>query len=107
MRIGKLRYRILIEERTSEPDGIGGSSVIWSELATVWASLRTQTGTEDETAGAIQSKVRYTWTIRKLDTVKPDMRVTWQGKQMNIVNVIPDGVEYTKLECVEIGDGGA
>lgn len=101
-----MRYRILIEERTSEPDGIGGSSVIWSELATVWASLRTQTGTESETGEAIQSKARYTWIIRKLDTVKPDMRITWNNKQMNIVSVIPYDYRYLQLECVEIGDGG-
>ncbi len=104
MRIGELRYRILIEQRATELDGIGGSSVVWSELATVWASMEAERGVEDETAGTIKSRVKYTFRIRRLDTVEPDMRVTWRNTMMNIITVSPDGVGYTRLECVEEGE---
>ncbi|MEN6370932.1 MAG: phage head closure protein [Armatimonadota bacterium] len=104
MRIGELRYRILIEQRATELDGIGGSSDVWSELATVWASMKADRGVEDETAGAIKSRVKFTFRIRRLDTVEPDMRVTWNSKVMDIITASPDGVGYTRLECVEAGE---
>lgn len=99
MRIGDLRYRVRIQERTLVDDGAGVPLESWSDLATVWANVQAPSGTEGPAGTETTSEVRYIVTIRDRSDVKPEMRVVWNGQPMRIVALLPAGPGRLKLEC--------
>lgn len=42
-RIGPMRHRVQIQDRTETPDGFGGVSYTWATAATVWADMKHKT----------------------------------------------------------------
>jgi SPP1 family predicted phage head-tail adaptor len=106
MRIGTLRERITIYSRESLPTESGGSSVSWVPQAEVWANVSAESGSELEATGRIQSQARYTITIRNRTDLKPDMRVVWRSRMLNIITILQQPPDTTLLKCEELGDAG-
>ena len=88
MRIGPLRNRIVIEEKSATQDAEGGEVVTWATFATVWASMQSITGREFFAAAQINSSVTVKFGIRWLDGVTPAMRISFDSKLYNIVAVL-------------------
>lgn len=107
MRIGTMRYRITLRQRTAVEDGAGGQTVTWSDLGSVWADIQsTGAGKESTVGGEIQSQVSYRVIIRTRGDVDPGQRIVWGRKALNIVAVAPLGPDRLLLTCEEIGDAG-
>ena len=86
--IGELDQRITLQNLTDTPDGIGGVTRAWSDVATVWARVKPQTGREAMAEGRMAATMLTKFTIRTR-AVDETMRIVWGGVQYNI-RQIPD-----------------
>lgn len=105
-RTGQLRHRITILEYSSEPDGKGGVTSTWAQVATVWALIVPTGGAEAVTGGTIQSQVRYRIIVRDNAQIHPRQRIEWRSKVMDIRAVQPVEPGFLQLEAEEISDAG-
>ena len=102
-RIATRRYRLTLQQPLETADDIGGVSVTWSDVATLWAEVRPKTGREglwaDMPAGRLASLI----VIRHRVGVRPDMRFTDGARIFDIRAVFdPDGRRrFLHCLCVE------
>ncbi|MDO8423580.1 MAG: phage head closure protein [Parvibaculum sp.] len=90
--VGQLRERVVIEKPTRVGDGTGGESLSWAVLGTVWAEVRSRTGTEVTLGERDEARSRFTVTMRHRDDVSADMRLVWRAQVLNIRSLRdPDG----------------
>ena len=87
-RIGRMDRRITIIEK----DITDGSSnedylVSWSEFATVWARKEDLRGKEVVMADKVQFMYLTSWSIRKIEGLKPNMRIVYNGQVYEIVQI--------------------
>lgn len=87
-RIGRMDRRITIIEK----DITDGSSnedylVSWSEFKTVWARKEDLRGKEVVMADKVQFMYLTSWSIRKIEGLKADMRVVYKGQVYEIVQI--------------------
>lgn len=88
MRIGKLRYRITIEQ-SSETQTVGEPVRTWTTFATVWADYEDLGGSEVSAGGQDQFATgQRRWEIRYLTGVSPRMRVNDGTRTWDIDRVI-------------------
>lgn len=101
MEAGKLNRRLRIEQRGEATDE--GGSVIdgWTEVATVWANVRTLNGREFAVGGGQASQVTASIRIRYRTDLTAGMRAICDGIVFNIVAVLPDVArrEHVDLAC--------
>lgn len=88
MRIGRLRHRVTIEQKSVTRSAIGEEVVSWVAFATVWAEVAPLRGREFFAAQQTQSSVDYKVTMRYLAGVTREMRIVWDGLPLDIVSVI-------------------
>ena len=97
MRAGKLRHRLLIEQKTSgspQRSGTGASALAWTTLLTVWGSLEVLSGRRLEAAQAtwpeatVEAKVRYRSEVLDADTAGTPMRISFGGRYYPIGKVL-------------------
>lgn len=107
MQAGKLRQRVTIEQSTETRDAFGATVPSWGALATVWAEVLPKVGGTGEAfaeeAARERTRQGYTINLRYRSDVTTKMRVTWQGKILDIESAAdPDGRRRAlKLECQE------
>lgn len=108
MRIGTLNREISLERGTETQDSDGGTVVTWSPIATVWASIRHQSGMETVRTEMPVSVVKASIRIRFREDLDATCRALHGGKTYDIKAVLPDlvGREYVDLSCeVGMNDG--
>ena len=112
-RLGRMRERLAILQRTATTDTQGGRAVVWSTLDSVAAELLPLQTTERLQAQAIQAQVDSRFRIRTRGDVTPDMRAQWRPswlalatpKTLEIHGVLPDPEApsaFLLLECAEV-----
>lgn len=105
---GALNQRLTILQRSATVDAAGQPLDTWTELATVWADVRTPSGMQGATA-AISSRegamAAYSARIRYRADVTTAMRASVGAQLFDIVNVLYDfaGQEYVDLVLVAGG----
>lgn len=87
MRGGDLDRRITLQEEQTTPDGGGGVSVDWIDVATLWASMRQESGREYLAGGAISAERRVIFRLRWRAGVTPQMRIIHGGGSFDIKEV--------------------
>lgn len=101
---GKLRHRIVIEQRTSTQDTFGDITESWSTFATVWAAIEPLSVRDFIASAQVQAGVTARVTIRALTGLLPSMRINYRSKIYNIAGILPDkdsGLEYVTLAVSE------
>lgn len=78
----------------------------WQPLAAVWAGMQAGAGDESEVGAAVQSRAKYTFVIRSRSDVRPDQRVVWKGRTLNIIAASVVDQSKMSLECEEVADDG-
>lgn len=105
MAAGKLRERVTLQAETQTPDGAGGYSLGWSDVATVWASVKPMRGKESLESMQVRDVQPYEVMIRynSAVTVTPKHRLSWNGKLLNIRSVVNRDMrdKYLMLHCEE------
>lgn len=80
MKIGDMRNRLALERETSTPDGMGGQTVTWLTVATVWAAIWPLKTVERMAAMKIEGELTHRIRIRYRENVTGSMRGTCKGK---------------------------
>ena len=88
MKAGDLRHRITIQQRTLTPDGLGGHTETWSELATVWAAVWPVSAKERIAGSQVQAETTHRVRIRYLEGVLPQMRILFGSRLFEIDSII-------------------
>lgn len=96
---GVLNRRVTIQQLVAGVDPIGQPTDVWTDLATVFASIKTPTGSSAIHGGADIAINRMSVRIRYRDDVTEGMRMLYKGDILNIEAVLPDtmGKIYTDV----------
>lgn len=104
MRIGDLNKFITIQQQTKAPDGMGGFTATWADVATsvpaaIWPISANETVQAMATGMTITHRIR----IRYRAVFKPVWRLSWANRYFNIVSVIDPNMDhrYLDLMCKE------
>lgn len=89
--IGTLDQRARLLARTTSPDGGGGASLSWTELAEIWIAVETASGGEDFGASRLESRTRYRVTARRRDDVTAGTRLQTSTHLLSVLAVLDDG----------------
>jgi SPP1 family predicted phage head-tail adaptor len=99
--IGPLDQRARLLARTAAPDGGGGTSVSWTELAEIWIALEVTSGSQDAAANRLESRARYRLTLRRRADVAAGMRLETAAHLLVVLAVLDDGprTQFMILLC--------
>lgn len=88
MRIGWLRHRVILQEKSTARNDYGEPIKTWSTLATVWGSVEPLRGAEYR-EGRIQAQaVTHRIRIRHYSGLSPENRVQHSDRTFEIESVI-------------------
>ena len=84
---GSLRSELALQANTPVPDGMGGHTENWNEIATVFARIEPVSATSVFGPGQTVEAVTHRITIRWRNGVAAGMRFARQGRNFDIVTV--------------------
>lgn len=101
---GKLNERITIQAFTRIPDGGGGYTEAWANIAstpTVWAEVIAKAGKEGLVSDRITATMVTLFRIRNRDDLDETMRIVWRGSNYNIRGIRREGHQpgYLTIEA--------
>lgn len=67
----RIRRRLVLETQVAAPDGLGGRSLTWAALGTVWADMAPARGRADKVAERTASRQPWRITVRGAPTGSP------------------------------------
>lgn len=85
--IGALRHRLIIERSVRTPDGGGGVSENWVQLAEVWAAIEPLSGVERVEAARLTGRHMYEIRMRYRSDVEPAMRFALGDRLFHILSL--------------------
>lgn len=104
--IGAMRARITIQQESPTPSGGGGYALVWSDVATLWASIEPAGGREVLQGARLESRITHRITIRYTAGITAGMRVLYGSRSFNIRAVTnPD--ERRRFMRLLAEEGGA
>lgn len=105
-RIGRMRQRVTIQRNDGTKGTRGQKAESWTDIKTVWAEVRTLSGTEGETANMNIASATHLVTIRWRSDVTEKMRLEWGTKYLGIVSIrdIDGRRQFLDLYCEEAID---
>ncbi len=71
---GLLNHEVALEEPVETPDGAGGFTIVWTQIATLWARLEPLDPARELWAGRQASEATHRVTLRLRGDVKQGMR---------------------------------
>ena len=99
--IGELNRRLTLEAPVGVSDGVGGTTVTWQPVTTVWAQVRSRFGNKRQWGEALNSEITHRIRIRRTSELGPNMRFTEGGRIFEIRSLIEDGRQWTDCLCRE------
>jgi SPP1 family predicted phage head-tail adaptor len=103
LKIGELRHRVQIEDKTRAPNITGGADETWGQIKQRWAEVRPARSGEILAADALGLRTQMVVVIRHDPTIRAHMRLTHNGRVLTIVGVrhVEERTRWTILDCVE------
>jgi SPP1 family predicted phage head-tail adaptor len=89
MDAGLMDQRVTLESKSVVRDAVGGETITWSTLATVWARVEVLRGREFVELRAAGSEITTRFTVRYRADVSTVNALTWGTRQYSIVETIP------------------
>ena len=103
MQAGTLNRRVTLQAPGTTQDELGQPIPGWTDVATVWASVRHVSGLEAIKSGADVSVVKVSVRIRYLAGIDAGMRVLHGAEVFDIRAVLPDTRrQYVDLICQKV-----
>lgn len=102
----ELREQVTFEQPVRTPDAMGGFSVNWTSIATVWAEVVQLSAGQSVERESIQHPVRYRVRIRYRSDITPVMRVSYRGRILRITG-ISDEYQRRQSLVIEAMEGEA
>lgn len=104
-----MRELVTIQQEVVTRDSFGAEVNPWTDVATVWGSVRPGSSGERfiSAADQVQATITHTVRIRYRAGLNPKQRLCWDGRFLGIQSVVdPDGRKRELvLLCLEIVDG--
>lgn len=100
MRAGELRHRVTLQSVTVARDAVGGTTETWTDQATVWAAIEPLRGREYWDAAQVAAEATYRVRMRYRAGVSPEMRLTYQGRTLEIESVTSPDERRRELELI-------
>jgi SPP1 family predicted phage head-tail adaptor len=88
MKIGDLRYRVVLQKKEITEDELKQQSETWVDIATVWSAIEPLSGREYFSAGQANAEISAKITIRYRKDVTPDTRVVFYNRIFEVLSVI-------------------
>ena len=88
LRIGDMRHRVLIEQRTPLQDTAGQPVFTWLLVAERWAAMERSPGRELWSSAQRSGRVPSVFRLRYFPGVTPAMRLTCEGTVYNILSAV-------------------
>lgn len=86
MKIGDLDKRIILQDLV-ETNNFGEIVKTYSNIATVWAKIISQKGSESFEAARMSSTQKLKIKLRYRADVKTDWRIEWEGQFYNVIDI--------------------
>lgn len=83
----RLRHRVTLQQPSETPDGAGGVTRTWQDVATLWAEIEALSANESVEAARLVSGITHRITLRYRSGVTAQMRVSFDGRVFNIRSV--------------------
>jgi len=83
-RIGELDQMVTFQEAQTAPDGHGGQTVSWVDVASAWAKVEPVRASESETRGGVRAVAAYLFEMHRRADLTEAMRIVWDGREYNI-----------------------
>ncbi len=101
--IGGLRHRLTLEQSSLTPDGGGGVTQSWVQVAQVWGEIAPLSGRERVEAARIAGRQSYEIRIRFRAGVEPAMRFRLGARNFHILAVedVGERGQWLKALCEE------
>lgn len=101
MNAGELNQRVVIQTPTGMSDAYGqGAEPTWASSDPVWAKVRPLRASEILRAQQPGMETGYVVKMRYTSRVKPECRLVWQGKTLEITSVIDIDGAHAELEIL-------
>lgn len=94
MSAGAKDQQITLQRATPTPDGAGGTTQAWANIATdatVWAAVRAKAGREGLDEGRMTATFVTLFTIYNRDDLSELGRIIWNGENYNIRSLRREG----------------
>lgn len=111
MALGKHQHRLTIQSRSRSSDGGGGASSSWSDVDTVWGSIKAVGGGERLFGDQVEGRTTHELVIRHRRTVTAANRIKYAYAvdstnyerlfNINRVENVGERDRYLKLYCTE------
>lgn len=109
MLIGKLRYRITIQELSTENAGsFGVANASWTDVKTVYAQFQVDSSAESTENGQTVGSTQVMFRIREPKDYTPTekMRISFKGKYYYITGIRPANAgDHTIITAVSKDNG--
>lgn len=90
-KIGNMRHRVTLQTYTYTQNEYGERVPGYTNLATVWAEVQYESGTENEDAKRQTAQISITVTLRyRADFLDEKNRLFWRDRAYNIRAIEPD-----------------
>ncbi len=101
---GRLRERVLIEQRQGNRDLLAGATGSYAYAGEAWVALMPLMPGDLTQADALSAMPRWQVTMRKREGIGPGTRLTWRRKYLAVRGVISDPREPAQivLMCEEV-----
>jgi len=107
--VSRLRHRLTLQEEVQTPDGAGGYSRSWQDVAHVWAEIiplvgsgssAKGSGKEALFAGQLQASISHRILLRYRPGITAAMRLVFENRLFNIHSVANVDERREKLELL-------
>ena len=98
---GNIDQRITFQAQVRTPDGAGGSTLGFADVATsptVWAAVYAIRSNETDTEGRLNAAGLYKFTVRNRFDINETHRIIWRDEPYNIRNIKRMGARELYLE---------
>lgn len=100
-----LKHRLTLQQEVQTPDGQGGFTRSWQDVAQLWAEIMPQAGStgagaEQLAFGQLQPRMTHRILLRYRVGVTPAMRLVFDGRVFNIRSVANKGETNEVLEIM-------
>jgi head-tail adaptor len=101
---GTLRERVLIERAVSTRNAMGLQEPGWEQVCRCLASVGLESVGAESEGQALSAMPKYRVTIRKRDGIAIDQRVTWNGHNLMVRQLLDDPRQKDRIamRCEEV-----
>jgi len=104
LKLSQLRCRVQVQRKSLTPDGMGGNTVSYTTVATVWAMIEDWKGKENYRAERTEGLVYQRVVVRADTDVQLSDVIVFQGRSMPVkykTNIVDGKAKYIEMLCIE------